>query len=102
SLIFSYPLPILLALMLNSVPARRFRKTVQSVFYLPHFVSVVIVVGMLSLFTNNQVGAVNQILRLLGGNGVDFTSAASFLPLYIVSGVWNSLGWSTIIYTGAL
>lgn len=102
SLIFSYPLPILLALMFNSVPAKRFRKTVQTVFYMPHFVSTVVVVGMLALFTNNQVGAINQIIRALGGNPIDFNRASSFLPVYLISGIWQGAGWSTIIYTGAL
>ena len=102
SLIFSYPLPILLALMFNSVPANRFRKTVQTVFYMPHFVSTVVVVGMLTLFTNNQVGAINQIIRALGGNPIEFNRASAFLPTYLISGIWQGAGWSTIIYTGAL
>ena len=101
SLVLSYPLPILLALMFNSVPANRFRKTIQTVFYMPHFVSTV-VVGMLTLFTNNQVGAINQIIRALGGSGVDFNRASAFLPTYLISGIWQGAGWSTIIYTGAL
>lgn len=102
SLVLSYPLPILLALMFNSVPANRFRKAVQTVFYMPHFVSTVVVVGMLTLFTNNQVGAINQIIRALGGSGVDFNRASAFLPTYLLSGIWQGAGWSTIIYTGAL
>ena len=102
SLLFSYPLPILLSLMFNSVPASRYRKTAQTVFYMPHFVSTVVVVGMLTLFTNNQVGAINQILRSMGGSGVDFNKAAAFLPTYLISGIWQGAGWSTIIYTGAL
>ena len=102
SLVLFYPLPILLALMFNSVPANRFRKTIQTVFYMPHFVSTVVVVGMLTLFTNNQVGAINQIIRALGGSGVDFNRASAFLPTYLISGIWQGAGWSTIIYTGAL
>lgn len=102
SLIFSYPLPILLALMFNSVPANRFRKMAQTIFYMPHFVSTVVVVGMLSLFTNNQVGAINQIIRALGGNPLDFNRASAFLPTYLISGIWQGAGWGTIIYTGAL
>lgn len=102
SLLFSYPLPILLALMFNSVPASRYRKTAQTVFYMPHFVSTVVVVGMLTLFTNNQVGAINQILRAMGAKGVDFNRASAFLPTYLISGIWQGAGWGTIIYTGAL
>ncbi len=102
SLIFSYPLPIVLALMFNSVPSPRFRKTAQTVFYMPHFVSTVVMVGMLTLFTNNQVGAINQIIRLFGGEGLDFNNAAAFLPTYLISGIWQGAGWGTIVYTGAL
>ncbi|HML47192.1 MAG TPA: ABC transporter permease subunit [Clostridia bacterium] len=102
SLIFSYPLPILLALMLNALPNKRYRKTLQTTLYLPHFVSVVIVVGILSLFSNSQVGVVNQLIRFLGGTPVNFDTANSFVSLYVLSGIWNSAGWSTIIYTGAL
>ncbi|MDI9521073.1 MAG: ABC transporter permease subunit [Bacillota bacterium] len=102
SLIFSYPLPIILALMFNAMPSQRIRKTVQTVFYMPHFVSTVVVVGMLALFTNNQVGAINQIIRALGGEAIDFNKASSFLPTYLISGIWQGAGWSTIIYTGAL
>ena len=69
---------------------------------MPHFVSTVVVVGMLTLFTNNQVGAINQIIRLFGGSGIDFNKASSFLPTYLISGIWQGAGWSTIIYTGAL
>ena len=69
---------------------------------MPHFVSTVVVVGMLTLFTNNQVGAIDQIIRALGGSGVDFNRASAFLPTYLISGIWQGAGWSTIIYTGAL
>lgn len=102
SLIFSYPLPILLGLMLNALPNKRYRKALQTTLYLPHFVSVVILVGILSLFSNSQVGVVNQLLRTLGGRPVKFDTARTFVPLYVLSGIWNSAGWSTIIYTGAL
>lgn len=102
SLVFSYPLPILLALMFNAVPAKRFRKAAQTIFYMPHFVSTVVVVGMLSLFTNNQIGMINVVVRALGGRGVDFNRASAFLPTYLISGIWQGAGWSTIIYTGAL
>ena len=102
ALLFSYPLPILLALMLNAIPVSKYRKTLQTVLYLPHFVSVVIVVSIFNLFTNNQVGVINQLIQAFGGKAVDFTAASQFVPLYIISGVWSGAGWSTILYTGAL
>lgn len=102
SLAFSYPIPIILALLFNSLPSKHVRKTAQTVFYLPHFVSIVVTVGMMALFTNNQVGVVNKLISFFSGKPIDFAAASSFLPLYIVSGIWSSAGFSTIIYTGAL
>lgn len=102
SLLFSFPIPIVLALMFNALPTKGSRKVTQMIFYLPHFVSTVVIVGMLQLFTNNQVGVVNQLLTALGGTPIDFNNVSSFLPLYIISGIWSSAGWNTIIYTGAL
>lgn len=102
SLCFTFPAPILFALLLNELRNRAFCKTVQTITYMPHFVSTVVVVGMLTLFTNNQVGAINQIIRLFGGSGIDFNKASAFLPTYLISGIWQGAGWSTIIYTGAL
>ncbi|MDR1599862.1 MAG: ABC transporter permease subunit [Oscillospiraceae bacterium] len=102
SFICGYPIPIILALMFNSLPLKQTRKLIQTVFYMPNFVSVVVTVGMLQLFTNNQVGIINQIVRRLGGSALDFTTAGSFLPQYVISGIWSGAGWSTLIYTGAL
>lgn len=102
SLIFSFPVPIVLALMLNALPSARVRKTAQTVFYLPHFVSTVVTVGMLALFTNNQAGVLNKVILFLGGKPINFDAAHTFLPLYIISGIWSGAGWNTIIYTGAL
>ena len=101
-LIFSYPIPIFLALMFNALPTKHFRKVSQTVFYMPHFVSTVVLIAMINMFTNNEVGALNKIITLLGGNKMDFTSAGAFLPTYIISGIWAGAGWGTIIYTGAL
>lgn len=103
SLIFTFPIPIILALMLNSVNLKRLRKAVQTILYVPHFVSIVVVVGMLSVFLNSQVGVVNQLRAMMGLEKVDFMNSAShFIPVYIISGLWSSAGWNTIIYTGAL
>ena len=101
-LVFSYPIPIILALMFNALPTKHFRKVSQTVFYMPHFVSTVVLIAMINMFTNNEVGALNKIIVLMGGNKVDFTSASAFLPTYLISGIWAGAGWGTIIYTGAL
>lgn len=101
-LVFSYPIPIIIALMFNALPVKGFRKTAQTVFYMPHFVSTVVLVAMINMFTNNEVGAINRVLVMLGAGKVDFSSARMFLPTYIISGIWSGAGWGTIIYTGAL
>ena len=101
-LIFSFPIPIVLALMFNALPTKNFRKLVQTVFYMPHFVSTVVLIAMLKLFTNNEIGIINRLLTTIGLNKVNFDGASAFLPTYLISGIWAGAGWSTIIYTGAL
>lgn len=101
-LIFSYPVPIVLALMFNALPVKRFRKVVQTVFYMPHFVSTVVLIAMLELFINNEMGVINKVLGALGLGKINFDSAGAFLPSYLISGIWAGAGWGTIIYTGAL
>lgn len=101
-LVFSFPIPIILALMFNSLPNKRFRKAVRTVFYMPHFVSTVVLIAILDLFINSEMGVINKIIRAIGLSPINFDSAAAFLPSYIISGIWSGAGWGTIIYTGAL
>lgn len=105
SLLAGFPLPILLALTLNSTPNPRIKKIVQTVTYAPHFISVVIIVGMLNIFFSPSTGIIGNILKLLGlmdGNIEVLMSAGSFPHLYVWSGVWQSIGWNSIIYLSAL
>ena len=102
TLIISFPIPIIIALMLNEVQSLRYKKFVQTVLYAPHFLSTVVVVGMLLLFIKPD-GLVNQIIMLFGGTPIDFiTRPEWFKPLYIISDVWQTMGWSSIIYIAAL
>ncbi len=102
-LIAGFPLPIILALALNSTLRPRFKKTVQMITYMPHFISVVVLVGMIMQFTNPRVGIINNFIVALGGQPIDFLSEPSmFSSLYVWSGVWQSCGWGTIIYLAAL
>lgn len=99
--------PIILALALNSNPHKRFVKTVQTVTYAPHFVSIVVIVSMIRIFfspTNGLIGQLMRILGLLGDkqNLTVLTSAAPFPHLYVWSGVWQEVGWASIIYLSAL
>jgi putative aldouronate transport system permease protein len=102
SLLVCFPLPIVLALLLNEVRKRHFKKIVQSISYLPHFLSVVIVVGMLMQLLSLQ-GTVNQIIGAFGGEAVPFLQRPEwFRAVYVGSEVWQTVGWGTILYLAAL
>jgi putative aldouronate transport system permease protein len=102
TLLVGFPLPIVLALMLNEVRKRHFKKVVQSISYLPHFLSVVIVVGMLMQLLSLQ-GTVNQIIEAFGGEGIPFLQRPEwFRTVYVGSEVWQTVGWGTILYLAAL
>lgn len=103
TLIFSFPLPIVLALMLNQVPGRRFQRTVQTVVYAPHFISVMVLAGMLHIFLSPYGGLINLVINALGGESIYFMGDAKwFRPVYIISGIWQDTGWGTIIYLATL
>lgn len=98
-----FPVPIVLALMINEVRSRFFRRAVQTVTYAPHFLSTVVTVGMLLIFLSPQYGVVNNFLGLLGIEPIAFmTEPEWFKTVYVLSGVWQHMGWSSIIYLAAL
>ncbi len=98
-----FPMPILLALMINEVRIKLFKKTIQTVTYIPHFLSTVVVVGMLTTFLSPQTGMVNHMIAALGGKPVYFMAEpAWFKTLYVFSGIWQNTGWSSIIYMATL
>lgn len=102
TLLFCFPLPIVLALLLNELRSRVFKRFVQSVSYLPHFLSIVIIVGMLFQLLSLE-GTVNQIVTALGGDAIPFlTSPEWFRTIYVSSEVWQTVGWGTILYLAAL
>ncbi|GAB3806335.1 ABC transporter permease [Micromonospora zhanjiangensis] len=102
TLLFCFPLPIVLALLLNEVRTRSVKRFVQSVSYLPHFLSIVVVVAMvMQLLSVN--GTVNQVVRAMGGDPVQFLQQAGwFRAIYVSSEVWQTVGWGTILYLAAL
>ena len=103
SLLWGFPFPIILALMLNEVGSMRYKKLVQNITYVPYFISTVVLVSMINLFLSQQDGMLNQLIALLGGTKVDFLGKASyFRTIYIASGIWQGVGWSSIIYLAAL
>ena len=102
SIAFEFTAPIVLALVLNEVSGRKFTGFVKFISCIPHFISLVVVCGIIHDFTGDG-GVINQFATLFGYNGVPMLQQAElFRPIYIVSGVWSSIGWGSIIYLGAL
>lgn len=103
ALIVSFPIPIVFALLLNEIPKDRFKRTVQSISYLPHFISWVILYGLLLSFTARETGLFNVVLRKLGMNEIGFLSERGWwTAVYLGSGIWKETGWAAIIYLAAL
>jgi putative aldouronate transport system permease protein len=100
--LIGFPLPIIVALLLNSMRNSKVSKKLQTVFYAPHFISVIVLVGMLHLVFG-EYGLVNNIISSLGGEKYSyFLETSAFRPLFILSGNWQDFGWSAIIYLAAL
>ena len=101
-LVFYFPFPIILALMINEVRVKQFRKFVQTVSYLPYFFSTVVICGLVVNFLATE-GMVNNLIAALGGNRIQFmTSPEWFRPVYVISEIWQNAGWGSIIYLAAL
>jgi len=99
----SFPFPILLAIALNSARNRIYKKTVQMVTYLPHFISTVVLVGMVVQFLSPKFGLVNHFRVLIGNSPKDFMGDPMFFrSIYVWSAVWQNTGWNAIIYLAAL
>jgi len=102
-LLWSFPFPIIMAILLNQLGEKRFKKFTQTSIYVPHFISPVVLVGMLFLFLSPSSGIVNNIISLSGGQPIHFMFEVSwFRPLFIGSGIWQSAGFNTILYIAAL
>ena len=105
SLAFSFPLSICLALVLNEIQNKKLNSTLQTVFFVPHFVSTVVIVGMMNAFLSPSTGIVNILLTKMNiiDEGIYFMRDSGwFRPLYIISGIWQNMGWSAAIYISAL
>ncbi|OBZ14920.1 sugar ABC transporter permease [Bacillus sp. FJAT-27264] len=101
-LIFGFPAPIILALLLNEIRGRIFKNVVQSITYLPHFISIVVVAGMMVDFLSGN-GLINQLTGLFGIPSVSFLIAPEwFRTIYVSSGIWQGIGWGSIIYLAAI
>lgn len=103
SLLVSVPVPIAFALLLNYLPGKRFRKTVQMVSYAPNFISMMVLCGMVTIFFFPETGIINQIIKHFGGESIPFLSSTKYYRhLFVWSGVWQSMGFSAIMYISAL
>ncbi len=98
-----FPITIIFALLLNELTDIRFKKTVQMISYMPHFFSTVVMCSIILLFTDRSTGVINNLIEFIGLERVDFISSTAWFPsVYVWSGVWQDLGWCSIIYISAL
>ena len=103
SLIICTPLPILFALLLNEIRNNKYKRVVQTISYMPHFISTVVVIGMLVNFVSPNNGIINALIKSMGGSPINFMAESKyFRPMYIITSLWQDIGWSSIIYLAAL
>ena len=103
SIVAGFPLPIILALLLNEVRYKRYKKIVQTVTYAPHFISTVVMVGMLFIFLHPRYGMINSFLQIIGVTAIDFMNNPKYIKsIYVWSGIWQGTGWASIIYFATL
>jgi len=102
SILFGFPAPILLALFLNELKNVFFKRTVQTITYMPYFISMVIACSLIRVYSSSN-GIFSQIAEFFGGNAKNYlTIGKYFLPIYVVSGIWQTIGWNSIIFLAAL
>ncbi len=102
TLFFGFPAPIILALLINELRQKLFKRTVQTISYLPHFISIVVICGMIKEFTIDT-GLINQVLSTFGWEPVTMlTKPNLFVPIFVISQIWQEIGWGSIIYLAAL
>jgi putative aldouronate transport system permease protein len=103
SLVIGFPAPVLLALLINEIRSASFKKTAQMITYAPHFISTVVMCSLILLFLNKDAGVINRLILAIGLSPIDFmTQAGWFKTIYVVTGIWQNMGWGTIIYLAAL
>ncbi|MGG4345300.1 ABC transporter permease [Paenibacillus lautus] len=102
TLIFEFPAPIILALLINEVRKRKFKRVVQTITYMPYFISLVVICGIITDFTNAD-GLINRLFMMLGYDGQAMLQKPElFRPIYVLSEIWQRIGWESIIYIAAL
>ena len=102
-LLIFFPMPIILSLLMNEIKNEKFKSAVQTIVYIPHFMSWVIIVSMSFVLLSQDGGLVNELIAHFGGDKINFLMSADWMPsMYITQIVWKELGWSTIIYLAAI
>ncbi len=102
-LIFGFPLPIIISLLLNELRSMRFKKTIQTIIFLPHFISWVILSGIIFSIFRVDGGIINELIVLLGGEKIPFLSDNRyFVTLLVSTNIWKGAGWGTIVYLAAI
>ncbi|WP_094096201.1 ABC transporter permease [Paenibacillus physcomitrellae] len=102
TLLFEFPAPILLALLINEVRRKKFKRVVQTITYMPYFISLVVICGIITDFTNAD-GLINRMFMFLGYDGQAMLQKPElFRPIYVLSEIWQRIGWESIIYIAAL
>jgi putative aldouronate transport system permease protein len=103
SLAFCFTAPIIFALLLNEIRARKFKRAIQTISYLPHFLSMVVVVGMIYILLSPTMGSINTFIKSMGFKAVNFLQEPQyFRSIYIISGMWQGIGWGSIVYLSAI
>ena len=103
SILWTFPIPIILALLINQVKLKKFQRVSQTVLYAPHFISVMILCGMLRIFLSPYGGLISMIAQAFGAAPTNYIdSASAFRTIYIASSIWQDAGWGTIIYMATL
>jgi len=105
SIVIGFPAPIILAMIINQLKNKKWKKVVQTTVYIPYFISVVVLVSMINILFKSDSGVVGNFLKMLGLVAQDTNilgKESAFVPLYVLTGVWQSMGWNSIIYIAAL
>ncbi|MDQ0900939.1 putative aldouronate transport system permease protein [Paenibacillus sp. V4I7] len=103
SIVLGFPAPIILALILNQIRRKKAKQILQTTVYLPHFISTIVLVGMLNVLLSPETGIVGYLMKLVGLGDINLlASTSTFMPVYVLSDIWQHCGWNSIIYLAAL
>lgn len=105
SILVGFPIPIILAMVVNQIRNKKWKRTVQTTVYIPYFISVVVLVSMLRIMLADDTGVISNFLKAIHLMGKDVNllgSESTFMPVYVLSGVWQTMGWNSIIFIAAL